>query len=192
MKAPADSSVGGFYLCVIRRPHQQPHPQSFTICSYKDFRTEISQSSGRECDCGSASKAGSRLVMLRYSKVVSKAARVVEIGVGRKPNQSAIAVSFQSLAGGTGEAPLWTPIYRPVRPGRRNLCACRTVPTTERSSSTAGNSDSPAEFGNQAEHLLQGGALDLGRDRYPHARRHHNLNQSGSRCRRALFRFRYR
>ena len=35
--------------------------------------------------CGSASKAGPRLVMLRYSKAVSKAARVVEIGVGRNP-----------------------------------------------------------------------------------------------------------
>ena len=36
-------------------------------------------------DCGSASKGGPRLVMLRYSKTVSKAARVVEIGVGRDP-----------------------------------------------------------------------------------------------------------
>jgi hypothetical protein len=51
--------------------------------------------------------------MLRYSKAVSKAARVVAIGVGRNPNQSAIAVSFQSLAGGTGGVPLWTPIHKP-------------------------------------------------------------------------------
>jgi len=49
--------------------------------------------------------------MLRYSKAVSKAARMVEIGVGRNPNQSAIAVSFQSLAAGTGGVPLWTPIH---------------------------------------------------------------------------------
>ena len=39
---------------------------------------------------------------------------MVEIGVGRNPNQSAIAVSFQSLAAGTGGVPLWTPIHSPV------------------------------------------------------------------------------
>ena len=61
--------------------------------------------------CGSASKAGPCLVMLRYSKAVSKAARMVETGVGRNPNQSAIAASFQSLAGVTGGVPLWTPIH---------------------------------------------------------------------------------
>ena len=61
--------------------------------------------------CGSASKAGPCLVMLRCSKAVSKAARMVKIGVGRNLNQSAIAVSFQSLAAGTGGVPLWTPIH---------------------------------------------------------------------------------
>ena len=49
--------------------------------------------------------------MLRYSKTVSKAAGVVEIGVGRNPNQSAITVYVQLLARGMGGVPRWTPIY---------------------------------------------------------------------------------
>ena len=77
--------------------------------------------------CGSASKVGPRLVMLRYSKAVSKAARVVEIGVGRNPNQSAIAVSFQSLAGGTGGVPLWTPIHTYGDAGRGRSVSPRPV-----------------------------------------------------------------
>ena len=55
--------------------------------------------------CGSASKAGPRLVMLRYSKTVSKAARVVEIGVGRNPQSICDSCLVLITCGRDGRGP---------------------------------------------------------------------------------------
>jgi hypothetical protein len=55
--------------------------------------------------CGSASKAGPRLVMLRNSKTVSKAARVVEIGVGRNPQSICDSCFVPITCGRDGRGP---------------------------------------------------------------------------------------
>jgi hypothetical protein len=73
--------------------------------------------------CGSASKAGPRLVMLRNSKTVSKAARVVEIGVGRNPQSICDSCFVPITCGRDGRGPaldadpqrsITVPTVRPV------------------------------------------------------------------------------